>query len=100
MSKFSQFPKQSFLLQSRDNKRAVSFFSNLSNDFFEIRFLLAESSETVILKNEVELNEIDYSEVLVLHVRDEKKLDFLEVAYRFIETGIIQIDGLTVFSGL
>lgn len=92
--------KKTFLLQSSDNKRAVSFFSNLTNDFCEIRFLSLEKAETVALESGTELQELDYSEVLVMTVKEEDKAKYFMAAYRFIDCGQIQVNGLTVFSGL
>lgn len=92
--------RQTFFLQSSDNKRAVSFFSNLTNDFCEIRFLSLEKAETVALDSGAKLQEIDYSEVLVMNVKEDDKAKYFMVAYRFIDCGQIKINGLTVFSGL
>lgn len=92
--------KKTFLLQSSDNKRAVSFFSNLTNDFCEIRFLISERIEQVHLESGINLYEVDYSEVLVMNIKEEEKANFIMAAYRFIDCGQVKVNGVTVFSGL
>lgn len=62
--------------------------------------MVSERIESVRLESGVELSEIDYTDVMVMHVKADERIKYTMAAYQYIDSGIIQFNGLTVFSGV
>lgn len=91
--------KQSFLIQSDDYQHAVFFSSDPFSNLTHIKFMSLSQQNNETTYNGSVCKNLEYSDILTLSISEDKKPKILTSAFKFIETGIIDFNGVMIIQG-